>query len=187
MNRNYSITLRIWHWLNAIAVTGLLATFFLRKTFLSWRSNSELIVSKMAEFNVVVTTDQAKMIAKAIRAPMWEWHIIFGFALAALLIWRLLMVVKEKGFGFDGANAHMRWVYRGYKVIYGVLAFMALSGIVIYFSKELGISRETVHNIVELHEWMAWLIVAFVPLHIAGVVLADNSDQKGLTSKMISG
>ena len=79
--RSYSISLRIWHWLHAIAVTGLLATFFLRKTFLSWKTNSDLIVAKMAEFDIAVTADQAKTIARAIRAPMWEWHVITSYSI----------------------------------------------------------------------------------------------------------
>ncbi len=172
---------------HAIAVTGLLATFFLRKTFLSWKTNSDLIVAKMAEFDIAVTADQAKTIARAIRAPMWEWHIIFGFALGVLLLWRFAMVWRS-GWGYEKSpDTHMTWVYRGYKVIYAVLAFMALSGIGIYLSGDIGWSRDFTHEVKELHELIAWLIVAFVPLHIAGVVVADNRDQKGLTSGMISG
>ncbi len=185
--RSYSISLRIWHWLHAIVVTGLLATFFLRKTFLSWRTNSELIVAKMAEFDITVTADQAKIIARAIRAPMWEWHIIFGFALGVLLLWRFAMAWRS-GWGYEKSpNAHMKWVYRGYKGVYALLTFMALSGITVYLSVDIGLGKELAHDIKELHELLAWLVVAFVPLHIAGVVVADNRDQKGLTSGMISG
>lgn len=78
----YTIQFRIWHRLNAIVVLGLLATFFLRKTFLSWRTNSEIIMSKLSEMGIDITTQQAAGIAKAIGAGMWEWHIIFGYALA---------------------------------------------------------------------------------------------------------
>jgi len=76
---------RVWHWIHAAVVLGLLGTVFLRKTFLSWRTNSELLTQKLSEINLEVTADQAKVLAKAIRAPMWEWHIILGYALAALL------------------------------------------------------------------------------------------------------
>ena len=34
--KSYSLQLRVWHWLHAVVVLGLLGTFFLRKTFLSW-------------------------------------------------------------------------------------------------------------------------------------------------------
>lgn len=89
MRIDYSRSLRIWHWLNAIAVSGLLLTFFLRKTFLSWRENSAVIVDKLSSLGVEVTAEQAKIVAKAIRAPMWEWHIIFGVMLGLLLLFRI--------------------------------------------------------------------------------------------------
>ena len=47
--KRFSLSLRIWHWLNAIVVLGLLGTFFLRKTFLSWRENSQIIMHKLAD------------------------------------------------------------------------------------------------------------------------------------------
>jgi Ni/Fe-hydrogenase 1 B-type cytochrome subunit len=184
--QTYSRTLRIWHWLNALAVLGLLGTFFLRKTFLSWRDNAALITSKLAEYDIAVTAEQAKAVAKAIRAPMWEWHIILGFIFAALLLWRLGIIVKN-GFGYEAQTMHMKFVQLGYKVLYLVLLFMALSGIVIYYLGIFDLFKEITHDLKELHELVAWTIVAFVPLHIAGTFVADNRDQKGIVSKMISG
>ncbi len=184
--QTYSLQLRIWHWLHAITVLGLLETFFLRKTFLSWRANSEILMAKLAEFDVVVTADQAKALAKAVRAPMWEWHIILGFIFAALVLWRLVMIVKD-GFGYNTEDAHMRLVQLGYKVIYVVLSFMAISGIVIYLYQDIGLTKDTAHSIKEIHELVAWGVVGFVVMHIAGVFIADNRDQKGIISKMISG
>jgi cytochrome b561 len=184
--RTYSLQLRIWHWLHAITVLGLLGTFFLRKTFLSWRANSEILMAKLAEFDIVVTADQAKALAKAVRAPMWEWHIILGFIFAALVLWRLVMILRE-GFGYEATDAHMTWVHRGYKLVYVLLSFMALSGLSIYLYSDLGLTKDTAHSIKEVHELMAWGVVAFVVMHIIGVLVADNRDQKGIVSRMISG
>ncbi len=188
MKTNYSLLLRIWHWLNVIAVTGLLGTFFLRKTFLSWKDNSNIIIEKLSSYGIEVSIEQAKAVAKAIRAPMWEWHIIFGIMLAILLLLRLFILWKEKGFGYDhDKSMHMRLVYNGYKVFYAVLLFMAISGIILTWYEPLGISKDFAHSIKEIHELIAWVVVIFVPLHIAGVLMAENQDQKGLVSKMISG
>jgi Ni/Fe-hydrogenase 1 B-type cytochrome subunit len=184
--KTYSLQLRLWHWLNAVVVLGLLGTFFLRKTFLSWRTNSQLLADKLSEFGVTVTAEQAAALAKAVRAPMWEWHIILGYVFAALVLWRLVMIWRE-GLGYAPENAHMAWVYRGYKLLYVIMAFMAVSGILVHLYSDIGLAKETVHDIKELHELVAWSIVAFVVLHIAGVFIADNRDQKGITSKMISG
>jgi len=184
--KNYSLQLRLWHWANAVVVLGLLGTFFLRKTFLSWRANSEILSAKLAGFGIAVTPEQAAALAKAVRAPMWEWHIILGYVFALLVAWRLVMIVKE-GFGYAPETAHMAWVYRGYKAIYAVMAFMAVSGLLIHFYTDLGLAKATAGSIKELHELVAWAIVAFTALHIVGVFVADNRDQKGITSKMVSG
>ncbi len=184
--KSYSLQLRIWHWLHAVTVLGLLGTFFLRKTFLSWRTNSEILMAKLAEYDITVTADQAAALAKAIRAPMWEWHINLGFVFAVLVLWRLVMLFKN-GFENKPENAHMEWVYRGYRVMYGILFFMAVSGITIYLYQDFGLTKDTAHDIKEVHEVVAWGVVAFVVMHIAGVFIADNRDQKGIISKMVSG
>ncbi|MEA3492372.1 MAG: cytochrome b/b6 domain-containing protein [Campylobacterota bacterium] len=51
----------------------------------------------------------------------------------------------------------------------------------------LGEWKDFAHSIKEIHEFVAWSVVIFVPVHIAGVVIADNTEQKGIISKMISG
>ncbi|MDX1295261.1 MAG: cytochrome b/b6 domain-containing protein [Sulfurimonadaceae bacterium] len=184
--KNYSLQMRIWHWLHAITVLGLLGTFFLRKTFLSWRANSEILAAKLAEYDITVTAEQAKALAKAVRAPMWEWHIILGFIFAVLVLWRLAMLFKN-GFGYEPETKHMEWVYRGYKLMYGILFFMAASGVIMYLYQDFGLTKATAHDIKEVHEVVAWGVAAFVVMHIAGVFIADNRDQKGIISKMISG
>ena len=184
--KNYSLQLRIWHWLHALTVLGLLGTFFLRKTFLSWRANSEILMAKLAEFDIVVTADQAKALAKAVRAPMWEWHIILGFVFAALVLWRLVMIVRE-GFGYETDDPHMKIVYIGYKVIYVVLTFMAISGVVLYLYQDIGLSKDLAGTVKEVHEVVAWAVAGFAVMHIAGVFVADNRDQKGIISRMVSG
>jgi len=188
MQTNYSLLLRVWHWLNVVAILGLIGTFFLRKTFLSWRDNSALIIEKLASYGIEVSAQQAKEVAQAIRAPMWEWHIIFGIMLSLLLLMRLFIIWKERGFGYDhNESVHIHFVHNGYKVLYGVLLFMSLSGLFLIGYESLGVSKDFAHSIKEIHELIAWVVVIFVPLHIVGVVIAETKDQKGLVSKMISG
>jgi cytochrome b561 len=189
MRIDYPRSLRAWHWLNAIAISGLLLTFFLRKTFLSWRENSAIIMEKLSAFGIDITAEQAKAVAKAIRAPMWEWHIIFGVMLGLLLLYRVWIFWQEAGFGYDDeeVSLHMRAVHWGYRILYLILIVMVLSGIVLNWHDLFGLSKELTHSIKEIHELLAWTIVFFVPLHIAGVFVAENDDQRGIVSRMISG
>ena len=189
--KKWSLNFRIWHWIHAIIVLGLLGTVFLRKTFLSWRTNSELLTQKLSEINLEVTEAQAKVLAKAIRAPMWEWHIILGYALAALVVWRIILFFTESGKqnyqNLKEETFHKKMVKLGYIGIYGILLFMAVSGLVIHFYEALGLTKDGAHDIKEIHELVYNAILIFVPLHIIGVFVAENQDEKGILSDMVNG
>lgn len=189
--KEWSLNFRLWHWIHATVVLGLLGTVFLRKTFLSWRANSELLTQKLSEINLEVTADQAKVLAKAIRAPMWEWHIILGYALTALLLWRIILFFTHSGKqnyqNLKAENFHKKMVKIGYIGIYAILAFMSISGLLMHFYEELGLLKDTAHDIKEVHELVFNAILIFVPLHIIGVVIAENRDEKGIISDMVHG
>ena len=185
----YSASFRLWHWLNAIVVLGLLGTVFLRKTFLSWRTNSEILMSKLSEFGTEVTAEQAKILAKAVRAGMWEWHIILGYALSFLVLYRIYLYftnAKNKE-SFSSLSLHKKGVEVLYYLFYATLFFMAVSGLVLTFHNELDLSKELRHDIKEIHELVFNGILAFTVLHIVGVIVAELRDEKGIISNMISG
>lgn len=185
----YTLAFRIWHWLNALVVLGLIGTIILRKSFLSWCTNSEIIMQKMSEFGVAITQDQAIIIAKAIRAGMWEWHIILGYALAFLILWRIWLYFSQEPQkeSFSTLSLHKKGVRISYCILYASLGFMALSGLIIHFYAELSLSKEIAHDIKEIHEVVFYAVALFVPLHIAGVFIAENRDEPGLISTMVNG
>lgn len=183
----YSRMLRIWHWLNAIAIFGLLATFLLRKTFLSWRDNAQIIIDTAAEYNLTISYEVAKSIAKAIREPMWEWHILFGYLLTMLVVFRLFIFVKEGIAYIDTSSIHKKLITITYTTFYTLTFFMMLSGLVLVQSTQLGASSFIIHTIKELHEVIAWFFVVFVPLHIMGVVVDAMRNKNNIISKMVVG
>jgi cytochrome b561 len=189
--KKWSLNFRLWHWVHAAVILGLLGTVFLRKTFLSWRANSELLTQKLAEIDLSVTEAQAKVLAKAIRAPMWEWHIILGYALAALVVWRIILFFTESGKqnyqNLSSETLHKKLVKIGYIGIYVIILFMTISGLIINFYEALGLTKEMAHDIKEIHELVFNAILIFVPLHIIGVIIAENRDEKGIISDMING
>ena len=185
----YTVQFRIWHWLNAIVVIGLLATVFLRKTFLSWRTNSEILMTKLSEIGVEITAEQAKVLAKAIRAGMWEWHIILGYALAFLILYRIYLYFFDTSqkVPFSSLDMHHKAVRISYYVVYATLIFMGISGLVIHFYEALNMTKDFAHDIKEIHELAFYILMFFVPLHIAGVFVAENQGENGLVSSMIHG
>ncbi|HIQ28715.1 MAG TPA: cytochrome b/b6 domain-containing protein [Sulfurovum sp.] len=190
--KKWRLDFRIWHWVHAFVVLGLMGTVFLRKTFLSWRANSEILTHKLAEIDLSVTEAQAKVLAKAIRAPMWEWHILLGYALVALLLWRIVLFFTQSGSvnykHFKVKSLHKKLVSLGYIGIYTLLTFMAISGLTMHFYETLGLTKELAHDIKEVHEFVFFYgVLVFVPLHIVGVVVADVTEEQGLISNMIHG
>lgn len=189
--KKWRFDFRIWHWVHAAVILALLGTVFLRKTFLSWKTNSELLAQKLAEINLEVTAEQAKMLAKAIRAPLWEWHIILGYTLIVLIIWRIALFFTASGqrsfTRFRQANLHKKVVIIGYVGIYMVLLFMAITGLSLHFHEELKLGNKLVEDIKEIHELVYYAVLVFVPLHIIGVVIADITTKKGIISMMING
>ncbi|MCD6654702.1 MAG: cytochrome b/b6 domain-containing protein [Sulfurovum sp.] len=189
--KKWRLDFRLWHWINAFVILGLLSTVFLRKTFLSWRTNSELLVQKLSEINIDITSKQATVLAKAIRAPMWEWHIILGYALAALAVWRILLFFTQSGkenyINFKEQTLHYKMVKIGYLIFYAIIAFMSISGLLMVFHEELGLIEETVKSLKELHELVYNGVLIFVPLHLLGVIAAEQKEDRGIISDMING
>ncbi len=49
------------------------------------------------------------------------------------------------------------------------------------------LSNDIAHDIKEIHKFVYNYLLFFVPLHITGVIIAENSDESGLISTMING
>lgn len=198
-------SLRVWHWLNAFTILGLLSTVLLRKTFLSWRTNAALIQETLKEAGTVVAPDVAKNIAISIRNPMWDWHIYLGMTLAALLLFRIgvgLFAVKKcpaahalkSALGVKNvADAekmkawHYTLVKTGYALFYLVTAFMVISGLMMNFKENLGLDKSFLEPVKEIHEVMMWFFVVFVVGHLLGVIVAEFRGDAGIVSDMIHG
>ena len=185
----YSLSFRIWHWLNAVVVFGLLGTVFLRKTFLSKHDNADILIDKLFEMGVEITDKQGIILAKSIRSVMWEWHIILGYALAFLVLYRIYLYFFDKSqkVDFSSLDLHHKAVKISYYIVYAILFFLAVSGLVIHFYQDLGMTKDFTHDIKELHELIYQVILYFTPLHVAGVFIADAKDDNGLISSMVHG
>jgi cytochrome b561 len=79
--RQFSRSFRIWHWLNAVAMFGLFITVVLRESVMHKANIGAIVQTKMAELGTIITDEQAVMIGKAVRSPMWDWHIYLGLPL----------------------------------------------------------------------------------------------------------
>jgi cytochrome b561 len=191
MQKKFTLLYRIWHWTMALSVIGLLVTVLLRKTFLSWRTNSEIIMTKFQDAGLEVTTELAKATAKAIRSGMWEWHYIFGLFLGISILIRIYMILSKKAIlpviTLIQAPKEKKLQYGVYTLLCFFIMIMTLSGGFLYFYEIFTFTKDEIHLVKEIHEVTMWGIVVFVTLHLAGVLKHEFDTKEPIVSKMIHG
>jgi len=191
MQKKYDIGMRLWHWLNAVVMFGVIITVFLRDTFLDKHNVADILTDKLQHFGITISPENAILVAKAIREPMWQWHIYLGFGIFGLWIMRMFLFQTISGrinyMHLAEENLHKKMVKLGYIGIYIATFLITISGIAIYYHDAFGISKDFAHDIKELHEALFYGLLAFIPLHIIGVTIAENQDEKGIVSDMING
>ncbi|WP_201352797.1 cytochrome b/b6 domain-containing protein [Hydrogenimonas urashimensis] len=192
MERKFTPLFRLWHWLMAFSVFGLLFTVLLRETFLDKKSVAAIVRQKLETFGIAIDPDQAIALAKAIRAPMWEWHYIFAVVLGvsiALRIW--LMVSKQAQLPvlkvLEAESFHEKIKATIHLLLCFTIAMLALSGAFYYFHEALGFEKEAIHWVKEVHEFLLQPLLLFVTLHIAGVVRHEMTTEEAIVSRMIHG
>lgn len=200
-----SRSLRLWHWLNVIVITGSLLTVLLNSTLLKTRNNAAFIKTQLTEAGAVVTDAQSKSVAHALSDRVWEIHTYFGYVLAALFVFRLLLEIfqlADQKFLRKIKSAYNQYfiikknrelarhelaVKAIYAVFYLLILVMVSTGLILAFEDDLP-KISFIHSIKEVHGFTMYLILAFIAVHIAGVLLAERKpDGKGITSDMING
>jgi cytochrome b561 len=154
---------------------------------------------------LAVPPEMAKDIAVSIRNPMWQWHINLGYALAGLLLARIiiaLLVEKRSPFAEaikaalglrtvpapeKGHALHYTVVKLGYAAFYLATMLMVATGLALAFKGALGLPESLLETAKEVHETAMWFFVVFGAGHILGVLVAENRQDPGLVSDMIHG
>lgn len=201
-SKKYDIKIRLWHWLSALVITGSLITVLINSTLLD-RSQSPFVQKELQDAGVQLTTKQARAATHGLEDQIWGIHIYFGYALAALFLFRLIseaFLPREKRFVFKAIQA-----YRSYsnlrltklrhnfavKVLYAIcyitLLIMVLTGLSLAFQDNLGISRSFGHSIKQVHGFCMYIVLGFIVLHVGGVIFAETKEDKGIVSGMING
>ncbi len=192
MKRNFAPLFRLWHWTMALAVLGLIGTVLLRKTFLSKSANAEIIRQKLAGFSITVDPDQAVAVAKAIRAPMWEWHYILAVVLGVAILLRIVAMLRGDAQMPIVKLVQSEGLMEKFKSLIHLLIclailLMALTGTFYYFHDALGIAKDSARWAKELHESLFVPLLILILLHIGGVIRHELTTKECIVSKMIHG
>ena len=202
-SKKYSFNLRSWHWLNVVAISGSLLTVFLNATLFDQSANAAWVTKSLQDTGAKVTGQQAGTIVHGFREQVWELHVYAGYLLIVLLVYRLvagLLESKDQTLWHKLKQAFTLYhLQKGpirakeltikllYVLFYGMLIFMAISGLCLKFDQELALSNSLKHNLEEMHGFVMYLILSFILLHIVGVIIAERTDKPGLVSDMING
>jgi len=203
--KQYSSSLRLWHWVNALVISGSLLTVLLNSTLLKGRNSSGLIKSTLQQAGNQATDDQARSVAHALSDKVWDIHIYFGYALAALLLFRIILeffqladqklMRKIKAVYSDFKQTqknreqavHELTVKIIYLAFYVVLIIMVLTGLFLAFEDFFAPYKAIRGTVKSIHNFGMYMVLAFITVHIAGVFLAERKDGKGIVSDMING
>ncbi|SDL01461.1 Cytochrome b [Sphingobacterium mizutaii] len=181
--RKFSIFHRLLHWIMAFAMPVLFITGFLR---MYWMGKNNII--PVLEKNVPgITKEQVSEIIKAIREPMWEWHELFAhimiFSFLARIIYMLVKGIRFPNPFLKAQPLKERLQGLTYVYFYLFVLISAVTGICI----EKGFFSQWKESIESIHKWGIYWFPIFVVLHLVGIFIAENSNKKGITSKMIGG
>jgi len=203
--QQHSASLRIWHWLTFLFITGSIVTVLINSTLLSPRDNIKLVQEQLSKKGVTVTNEQAFAVSHEYEDKMWDIHKYFGFGLAILFLSRVVIEFTQpdeeklrnrlkKAIALskikDSRSAeykHYMRVKQSYLLFFVLLFLMVLTGLGMAFGRDLGISREIHGGIKNVHAFVQYLIYGFIVLHLGGVILAENSRMRGIVSGMIHG
>lgn len=185
----------IYHWLAAIAILGLLLTGIAHMTVLD-PHDIVRTASKMASAHGITINRQAeRVLGFAFNSALMNIHFILGYSLGILIIFRIILfftgdtrVLKmaKKAFvpGIPKHKPLVNWLYIA--AYLGILT-MAITGLSMRFGSQLGISRSVHEVLLTIHQGVMFCLLAFVIVHLTGVFLAENTNQPGVASSMMSG
>jgi Ni/Fe-hydrogenase 1 B-type cytochrome subunit len=202
--KKYSSSLRLWHWLNAMVITGSLLTVLLNSTLLKSRNNAGPIQKQLAKAGATVTNDQARAAAHVISNKIWTVHIYCGSTLAGLLLFRLILeffqaadqkLIRKIKSAYHNyfiikkqreLSRHEFWVKTIYALFYLMLIIMVFTGLCLAFEDDVPWLK-SIHAFREIHSFTMYLVLAFIIVHIVGIFLAERKDSAGIISDMVNG
>lgn len=204
--KKYSVPLRLWHWASMIAISGSLITVWINSTITDEHKTPSFFKDQLQKSGATINDDQARSLAGTLADQVWAVHIYFGYGLAALFLFRLILEffqLADQKFIRKMKSAYTQYktikenretalheltVKIIYSIFYTLLLIMVLTGLFLAFEDAMAPFKSIRHQVKDLHGFCMYLILAFIVVHLAGVLLAEfRKDDKGIVSDMING
>lgn len=182
MKKKWSVSLRVWHWLNALVVISLILTGLALKS-------SKVLEEIFAKPHVLIGFILCLLIPfRVIRARFFGDNRVLTDAKHYRS--QVIVFLREKGLPKTREDFHLfhkAGVKNSYLALYALLAGLALTGLGMVVTYNLGVEPSIRHAIKEVHEAIFVIVAFFVPLHVGGVVYAECTTEPNITSDMIHG
>ncbi|AFL79693.1 cytochrome B561 [Aequorivita sublithincola DSM 14238] len=182
----YSKIYRILHWAVAITFLLLLITIFLRLTWMNKNNMADIIQAYLSGTDQSLTREQLIVLAKQIRKPMWDWHIYLGYVLTGLFSLRFILpffgTMKIQNPLVKNLTLKQKIQKWTYIIFYVCVVVSLVTGLLIVWGpKALKESME------EIHVLGIYYLIAFIVVHVGGVLIAEFTNQKGIISRIVRG
>lgn len=193
--RKWSKAMVAYHWLAAVAILGLLLTGLSHMTILDPHDVAESAIHFASQHGISISHKASFAIGAAVDNAVMGVHFILGYSLAILIIFRIILFftgdtrvfkMAKKSF-VPGVKKHKPLVNLLYLALYTGIIVMAITGLSMRFGGTLGISRGVHGILLDIHDVVMFCILGFVFVHLTGVFLAENTDEPGVVSSMMSG
>lgn len=188
-NVSYTRAHRILHWLMAVTFIFIIITALLRQGWMNRHTVADMVLAQAAQDRMAIPKETAVKIGKAVRKPMWDMHIYAGYFLIALYIIRLL-VMKIEGPVFKSpfskkmtASERLKSII--YTVFYVCLGTSLLTGGYIEIVGKINLPVYAVMK--GIHVQSLYYALAFIALHLTGLIWAELGADKGIISRMVHG
>jgi len=203
---DYSVAMRLWHWVNAALVSGQLLTILFQKVIVNAKHAVPEFQAAISKGGGTLSEQQGRAVAHVISERIWTWHVWLGVALAFFwLFWTVMQALDPAGRRFgarlvaaarryklaapaEHADArHVLLAKLTYAAFYLFITIMVVTGLALVFADSVPFLHSMEHTAEEVHNVTMYLIIGYIVLHVVGVVWADIYDDRGLISRMVSG
>lgn len=145
-NQPHSRALRLWHWATFVIILLIFYTVFVAKFTVNPWSTAHVVKEGLKKEGISVSDQQAMAAVKNLDAGLWEWHERFGYVLAGLFLFRILLEFfqprNERFFARIKASlknikaksaVHYFTVRILYLLFYGILGTIVVTGLLLAF------------------------------------------------------
>ena len=186
--KTYTVLHRILHWVFAgvmlvLFTTGFLGIYWMSKTVITDAVNKNVEIK-----NLNLDKQSLRTIVHSVQEPMFEWHVyaayVITFAFIARVIYMIVKGIKFPNPFVKGVSGKDQFQGAIYIAFYFLIAIEIITGAILKFE----IGTESLADLAEtVHKFAVYWTPIFILLHFAGIAISENTNRKGITSKMIGG